>query len=65
MKLINVSNIYNKANLLDKTEEYYWKALSLEPENPLRLNNLAWLPIDYELNIEEGMVLIDKAVKSE
>jgi tetratricopeptide (TPR) repeat protein len=37
--------------------------LSLEPENPSRLNNLAWFLIEKDRNIDKGMELIDKALK--
>jgi tetratricopeptide (TPR) repeat protein len=60
----NLANIYLDAGVIDKAEEYFRQALSLEPGNPSRLNNLAWLLIDNERNINEGMVLIDKALES-
>jgi len=52
-----------EANLLDKSEEYYRQALSLEPDNPDRMNNLAYLLIDKDRNVNEGQQLIDKALK--
>ncbi|MFO7853448.1 MAG: hypothetical protein ACQERS_09700 [Bacteroidota bacterium] len=42
----------------------YRQALSLEPESALRLNNLAYLLIDEEINIREGLQLVDKALES-
>jgi tetratricopeptide (TPR) repeat protein len=54
---------YSEAGILDKAEEYYRQALSLEPENPVRMNNLAYFLIDRDRNIPEGMELIDKALK--
>jgi tetratricopeptide (TPR) repeat protein len=47
----------------DKAEEYYRRALSLEPDEPGRMNDLAFLLIDSERNINEGMVLSDKALE--
>ena len=47
---------------LDKAEEYYRQALSLEPESPGRLNNLAYFLIDKDRNINEGLKLVDKAL---
>ncbi len=47
--------IYSEAGILDKAEKYYRKALSLEPENPERMNNLAYFLIDNDRNINEGM----------
>jgi tetratricopeptide (TPR) repeat protein len=47
----------------DKAEEYYRKALSLEPDEPGRMNDLAFLLIDGERNITEGINLADKALE--
>lgn len=47
----------------DKAEGYYRKALSLEPENPVRMSNLAYFLIDHGRNINEGIELIDRALK--
>jgi len=58
----NLAGIYNEANLPDKAEEYYKEALSLAPENPDRMNDLAWLLIDKDININEGLELADKAL---
>jgi tetratricopeptide (TPR) repeat protein len=49
----------------DKAEEYYRKALSLEPDKPGRMNDLAFLLIDSNRNISEGMNLVDKVLESE
>lgn len=56
-----LASIYNKAGLLDNAEDYYRKALPLEPDNPIRLNNLAWFLIDKDRNVKEGLELIEKA----
>lgn len=55
--------IYMEAGKLDKAEEYLRNALVLEPENPWRMRNLANLLIEKELNINEGMKLIDVALE--
>jgi len=57
----NLANIYSEADL-DKAEEYFRQALSLEPENSNMMNTLAWFLIDNDRNIDEGMELIDKAL---
>jgi Tfp pilus assembly protein PilF len=54
---------YSKVASLDNAEEYYRRALSLEPENPVRLNDLAYFLIDKELDINEGLKLVDKALE--
>jgi Flp pilus assembly protein TadD len=55
--------IYSEAGKLDKAEEYYRNALVLEPQSPVRMNNLAYLLIEKELNLDEGMELIEKALE--
>jgi Tfp pilus assembly protein PilF len=62
--MICVAGIYYEAEILDKGEEYYREALSLEPENPVGLNNLAYFLIDKDRNTNEGMELVDKALAS-
>ena len=58
----SLAGIYSEAGKFQKAEEVYRKALSLEPENPVRLNNFAWFLIDKDRNINEGLDLIDKAL---
>jgi len=55
--------IYSKTALLDNAEQSYRRALSLEPENPVRLNDLAYFLIDKELDFNEGLKLVDKALE--
>jgi len=57
-----LAGIYSEAGILGKAEEYYHNALSLEPQRPNRLNNLAWFLIDNDRNINEGLELVDKAL---
>jgi tetratricopeptide (TPR) repeat protein/TolB-like protein len=57
-----LAGIYSEAGILDKGEEYYRQALTWEPVNPTRINNLAYFLIDKDRNINEGMALIDKAL---
>lgn len=61
----NLGRIYEEAGLLDKAEEYYRRALSLEPDSPYRLNILAYFLIDRDRNIPEGLDLIKKALESD
>jgi tetratricopeptide (TPR) repeat protein len=56
-RVLNITGFYNKA------EEYYRQALSLEPENSMRLNNLAYFLINKDRNINEGLQLVDNALK--
>ena len=54
--------IYDMADIPDRVEGYYRKALLLEPENPSRMTSLAYFLIDKDRNINEGMDLIEKAL---
>jgi tetratricopeptide (TPR) repeat protein len=54
--------IYYEANILDKAEAYFRQALQLQPDNPDMLNNLSWLLIDKDRNVNEGVELADKAL---
>jgi tetratricopeptide (TPR) repeat protein len=58
-----LATAWTEVGLFDKAEKYYSKALSLEPESAINLNNLAYFLIDNDRNINEGMELVDKALK--
>jgi tetratricopeptide (TPR) repeat protein len=58
-----LAQLYSRANILDKAEEFFRKALLLEPENPDWKNTLAWFLISNDKNTNEGLELIDKALK--
>ena len=58
-----LGSIYSSAEIYDKAKEYYGRALDLDPDNPTILNNLAWLLIDKDIDIEEGLRLVNKAIK--
>jgi len=55
--------IYTEGGYLDKAEDCYRETIAMEPENPSCLNNLGWFLINKDRNINEGMELIDKALK--
>jgi tetratricopeptide (TPR) repeat protein len=55
--------IYREAGSQDKAEEYLRKALSLEPANPMLLNAIAWLLIDTDRNINEGLRFVNEALE--
>jgi tetratricopeptide (TPR) repeat protein len=61
--LNRLAYIYSRTGFLDKSEEYYRQALSMEFKNSLILNDFAWFLIDKNINITEGLELIDKALK--
>jgi tetratricopeptide (TPR) repeat protein len=58
-----LGNVYYHSHLLDKAEEYFRKSIKLEPGEPEWLNTLAYLLIDHERNIGEGLELVDKALE--
>jgi Tfp pilus assembly protein PilF len=45
-----------EAGLLDNAEEFYRQALSSDPNDGDKMNNLAYFLIDNERYINEGMV---------
>jgi tetratricopeptide (TPR) repeat protein len=57
-----LANIYSAAGILDKAERYYRQALSFEPENPARINDLAYFLVNKDRNINEGLELADRAL---
>ena len=61
--ITSMASVYSDADMKYKAEEYYRQALSLEPENPTRLVNLAYFLIDEDQNISEGLQLVDTALK--
>ena len=58
-----LAGIYSEAGILDKAEEYYREALNLEPQNPDRMNILAWFLIDNDRDIEAGLELVNRALE--
>ncbi len=54
---------YSEVGKMDKAEKNYRRALSLEPEKPGRMNDLAFFLINYDRNIDEGMNLVNKALE--
>jgi tetratricopeptide (TPR) repeat protein len=55
--------MYREAGIPDKSEYQYRQALLLEPENPARLNNLSYFLIDNNRNLDEGLELVNNALK--
>jgi tetratricopeptide (TPR) repeat protein len=54
--------IYTEGGVLDKAEAILHEALLLEPENPVKMNNLAYFLIDKDRNIKEGLELADRTL---
>ena len=62
--LQELAYIYSEAGRLEKAEELYRQALSMEPENDIYLNNLAYFIFKYDTTFSEGLIMIEKALKS-
>jgi tetratricopeptide (TPR) repeat protein/AraC-like DNA-binding protein len=56
------ASIYTEAGMTAKAEEYLRQAMRLEPRNPVKINNLAYFLIDNELNVYEGLQLVNKSL---
>jgi Tfp pilus assembly protein PilF len=59
----NLAGIYSEAGILPKAEEYYRKALALEPQNSLLINNFGYFLINNNMDINKGLQLADKALE--
>jgi tetratricopeptide (TPR) repeat protein len=61
--LSGVGNIYTEANLFDEAETSYRQALKLDPRNPGMMNGLAWFLINNDINVDEGLKLVQEALE--
>jgi len=61
--LNSIGYIYEEANRMEEAEKYKRRALALDPDDPQVLEGLAWHLIEYDINLEEGIALIEKALK--
>jgi len=59
----NLGALYSEAGYPEIAEKYFRHELSLEPDDAYRIYHLAWHLIDNDRNINEGLDLIDKALK--
>ena len=55
--------VYSEAGVQDQALQFYNQALYLEPDNPLRMYNLARFMIENYGKINEGILLINKAME--
>ncbi len=58
-----LASVYSEAGLKNQALQFYRQALSLEPDNPIRMYNLASFLIDNYGKPIEGMELINKAIE--
>jgi TolB-like protein/tetratricopeptide (TPR) repeat protein len=59
----DLAGIYSEAGVLDRAETYFREAISLDNED-WRRNQLAYFLINNNLNVDEGLNLIDPLLKS-
>jgi tetratricopeptide (TPR) repeat protein len=63
-ELLNtIAGIYHQAKLFTEAEELYRRALILNPKNNSFKKDLAYLLINYDRDISEGVELISQAVE--
>ena len=60
--LLWYAGVHSKAKSFIKAEEYYREAISLYPDNALLMNNMPHFLISNDIDIEEGMALINTAL---
>ena len=58
-----LANVYSEAGLIDQAEINLRRAFVSEPEDPAIMNFLAYILIDKDRNINEGLELADKALE--
>lgn len=63
--LSDIAQIYMQANLLDSAVKYHRLALVNDPTNHYKKYLLAWILIDKDIKLEEGMSLINSVLKIE
>ena len=61
--VVGLGWIYREANMLDQAQDYYRRAIKLAPEDHSAYGNFAWLLIDNDLDVEQGMVQAQKALE--
>jgi tetratricopeptide (TPR) repeat protein len=54
-----IGNIYTAANMFDEAEDYYRTTMELEPQDLNWVNDFAWFLIDNDINVNEGMDLLE------
>jgi tetratricopeptide (TPR) repeat protein len=59
----NLASIYRDAEIMNEAEKYYRQALSLEADNQVIINDLAYFLVDKDRNVNEGLKIVNKALK--
>jgi tetratricopeptide (TPR) repeat protein len=58
-----LGRLFSEAEYFVRAEKEFRKALTLAPENASVLNSLAWMLIDHDIDLNEGLKLIDRALE--
>jgi len=61
--LSGIGYIYIRAELVNEAERHFRQAFTLDPRNPERMHDLAWFLINNDIDINEGVDLVEKALK--
>jgi tetratricopeptide (TPR) repeat protein len=59
---MQLASIYEEAGKIDMAEKYLREVLLTEPNNPININSLAAFLIKHNINVSEGLELIEKAL---
>ncbi|MDP8236367.1 MAG: tetratricopeptide repeat protein [Candidatus Erginobacter occultus] len=62
---INAGNVHVKLGELDRAAQLYREALEREPDNPRALNNLAWVMVMADRDLEEAVELLQRALAAD
>jgi tetratricopeptide (TPR) repeat protein len=60
---LKMAVIYADANLCAKADEYFDKAISLDPGNPYLFETYSAILIDNNINVDKGLEAIDRAIE--
>jgi tetratricopeptide (TPR) repeat protein len=61
--LNSVGYMHEHAGLIEEAEKIKRQAYASDPDEPQVLEGLAWVLIEYDINVQEAMPLIEKAVE--
>lgn len=61
----SLGSIYSEAGIMDRAEEYYQQALSLDPANSYLVYLLSSFLIDNEIDTDKGLALAEKGLESD
>ena len=63
--LLRLSLVYDMAGQFEQAEKVLLKLLELSPDDPLALNNLAYMYLENNVNISKAMDMVQHALEAE